>query len=132
MQVPDGQPQAGMVHHKVHDQSWTGLPLRPDQDPKQRYLRPPSTAATLNLAAAAAQCARIWQEIDADYAAVCLRAAERAWGAALANPAVYAPASDGTGGGAYSDANVADEFYWAAAELFVTTGGDEDPQIFQK
>ncbi len=132
MQVPEGQPLAGMAHHKVHDESWTGLPLRPDQDPKQRYLRPPSTAATLNLAATAAQCARIWQEIDADYAAVCLRAAERAWGAALANPAVYAPASDGTGGGAYSDANVADEFYWAAAELFVTTGSDEYRQFLQK
>ena len=61
MQVPEGQPLAGMVHHKVHDEAWTGLPLRPDQDPQQRYLRPPSTAATLNLAATAAQCARIWQ-----------------------------------------------------------------------
>ena len=122
MQVPDGQPLAGMVHHKVHDESWTGLPIRPDQDPKQRQLRPPSTAATLNLAATAAQSARIWKELDHEFAAACLRAAERAWQTALAHPAVYAPAADSTGGGPYSDDNVSDEFYWAAAELYVTTG----------
>jgi endoglucanase len=35
---------------------------------------------------------------------------------------MYAPASDNSGGGPYDDANVTDERYWAAAELFVTTG----------
>ncbi|CAA9253433.1 MAG: GH9, partial [uncultured Chloroflexia bacterium] len=125
MQVPDGEPLAGMVHHKIHDDSWTGLPMRPDQDPKQRVLRPPSTAATLNLAAAAAQSARVWEAFDAAFAARCLRAAERTWQAALANPAVYAPASDSEGGGAYNDENVSDEFYWAAAELYATTGDAE-------
>ena len=29
MQVPAGQPLAGMVHHKIHDEKWTGLPLAP-------------------------------------------------------------------------------------------------------
>ncbi|WP_243715549.1 glycoside hydrolase family 9 protein [Micromonospora sp. KC207] len=33
-----------------------------------------------------------------------------------------APAADNTGGGAYEDTNVGDEFYWAAAELYATTG----------
>ncbi len=28
MQVPAGKPLAGMAHHKMHDQNWTGLPLR--------------------------------------------------------------------------------------------------------
>ncbi|HEU4326836.1 MAG TPA: glycoside hydrolase family 9 protein, partial [Roseiflexaceae bacterium] len=124
MQVPDGQPRAGMVHHKMHDAAWTGLPLRPDQDPQPRQLRPPSTAATLNMAATAAQGARIWQSIDATYAARLLTAAEKAWAAAQANPAVLASGSDGTGGGAYSDNQVSDEFYWAASELYITTGKD--------
>jgi endoglucanase len=35
---------------------------------------------------------------------------------------MLAPSSDGTGGGSYADGNVSDEFYWAAAELFITTG----------
>ncbi len=122
MQVPQGQPLAGMAHHKIHDAEWTGLPMKPDQDPKQRYLRPPSTAATLNLAATAAQCARIWQTIDTTFSATCRDAAARAWQAAKANPNMLAPAGDNMGGGPYDDNNVTDEFFWAAAELFVTTG----------
>jgi endoglucanase len=122
MQVPAGQPLAGMAHHKIHDANWTGLGLKPSDDPQQRYLRPPSTAATLNLAATAAQGARIWKTIDPAFAAKCLAAAQRAWAAAQANPAILALPSDGSGGGAYDDSNVSDEFYWAASELFVTTG----------
>jgi endoglucanase len=122
MQVPEGKPQAGMAHHKVHDRDWTAIGTRPDEDKMQRTLRPPSTAATLNLAAAAAQAARLFKTIDAAFAKTCLVAAEKAWKAAKANPAVFAPASDAKGGGPYDDKNVDDEFYWAAAELFVTTG----------
>ncbi len=125
MQVPEGQPLSGMVHHKIHDAAWTGLPLRPDQDPQQRQLRPPSTAATLNLAATAAQCARIWKTFDQSFSERCLQAAERAWRAALAHPEVYAPHSDNVGGGPYGDTNLGDEFYWAAAELYVTTHASE-------
>ena len=122
MQVPEGNPLAGMVHHKIHDERWTALGMAPHEDTMKRFLRPPSTAATLNLAATAAQAARIWKTIDPAFSAKCLTAAERAWAAAQANPAVYAPASDNSGGGPYDDGNVTDEFYWAAAELFITTG----------
>ncbi|MBN1174419.1 MAG: glycoside hydrolase family 9 protein [Micromonosporaceae bacterium] len=122
MQVPAGEDLAGMAHHKVHDANWTGLPLDPAADPQVRELHPPSTAATLNLAATAAQCGRLYRKYDAAYAAKCLTAARTAYAAAVANPAVYASASDGTGGGAYSDNDVSDEFYWAAAELYLTTG----------
>ena len=45
--------------------NWTGLPLAPEDDPEQRELHPPSTAATLNLAATAAQCARLFAPYDA-------------------------------------------------------------------
>jgi endoglucanase len=122
MQVPDGRPMAGMAFHKIHDAQWTGLPTRPDQDSQQRELHRPSTAATLNLAATAAQCARVYAPYDAAFAARCLDSARRAWTAAEANPNVLAPAADGTGGGAYDDSQVGDEFYWAAAELYATTG----------
>ncbi|MFD7014703.1 glycoside hydrolase family 9 protein [Streptomyces sp. NPDC059928] len=122
MQVPAGRPMAGMAFHKVHDAEWTALPTRPELDDKQRELHSPSTAATLNLAATAAQCARVYAPYDAAFSARCLEAARRAWAAAKANPNVLAPASDNTGGGAYEDADVSDEFYWAAAELLATTG----------
>jgi endoglucanase len=122
MIVPEGDPLAGMVHHKVHDHQWTGLPLLPHQDDKLRWLHRPSTAATLNLAATAAQAARIYKKYDKAFATTLLKAAENAWEAALEHPDLYAPLEDGaSGGGPYNDADVTDEFYWAAAELYLTT-----------
>ncbi len=125
MQVPAGKPYAGMAHHKVHDDAWTGLPLLPHVDDKRRELHPTSTAATLNLAATAAQAARVFQPYDKVFAARNLAAAQTAWAAAKANPHRYADPADGNGGGTYDDTDVSDEFYWAAAELYLTTGAKE-------
>jgi endoglucanase len=111
----------GMAHQKVADAYWTGLPMLPHKDPAPRLLYPVTTGATLNLAATAAQCARIWREIDDAFAARCLTAAKSAYAAALRNPQVYATSSF-TGSGGYGDNDVSDEFYWAAAELYATTG----------
>ena len=122
MQVPVGQTKAGMVHHKMHDVGWTGFPLAPHEDDKQRALVPPSTAATLNLAAVAAQSARIWKDIDSGFAANCLAAAQRAWDAAKANPNDLYSGNYDNGGGGYGDNTVSDDFYWAAVELYITTG----------
>jgi endoglucanase len=124
MQVPSGKKMAGMAHHKIHDQKWTALGCEPSADTLPRYLRPVSTAATLNLAAAGAQASRIWKELDPSFSEECLEKAEIAWAAALKNPAIYAPLHK-TGGGPYNDSYVKDEFYWAACELYVTTGKDE-------
>ena len=140
MQVPEGEPLAGMVHHKLHDAQWTGVPIMPPTDYDNnsdfakpsggRYLMPPSTAATLNVAAVAAQGARIWREIDPAFADRCLAVAERAWTAANAHPDLLAGNVPGNGGGNYDDTNVSDEFYWAAAELFITTGKPEYRDYF--
>ncbi len=135
MQVPEGEPLAGMVHHKLHDAQWTGVPVMPPTNYDNnsdfskpsggRYLMPPSTAATLNLAAVAAQGARIWREIDPAFADRCLDAAQKAWQAANEHPDLLAGNVPGNGGGNYDDNNVSDEFYWAAAELFITTGASQ-------
>ncbi|BAL90055.1 putative glycosyl hydrolase [Actinoplanes missouriensis 431] len=122
MQVPAGHPYAGMVHHKIHDAAWTGLPLLPHLDPQPRELHPVSTAATLNVAATAAQAARLYKPFDAAFAKRALAAARTAYRAAKDNPIRYAPVEDGVGGGAYNDDKITDEFYWAAAELYLTTG----------
>ncbi|MGE7205756.1 glycoside hydrolase family 9 protein [Sphingomonas sp. NPDC019816] len=143
MQVPDGQHLAlplgrqgrgpltltdvdagGMAHHKVADRNWTKIPTNPAEDREERLLYPPSTAATLNLAATAAQCARIWRGIDDAFANTCLIAAGKAYRAALRNPDVYA-AQAFTGSGGYGDNDLSDELYWATAELFATTGMPE-------
>ena len=121
---------SGMAHHKVADEKWTALPMAPHEDPERRVLFPPSTGATLNLAATTAQCARIWRRIDPAFSARCLAAAERAWAAARRNPAVY-PIADFTGSGGYGDVDFSDEFHWAAAELFATTGKAEYEQALR-
>ena len=136
MQVPAGSaPQlfngsmidmSGLVHHKMHDNQWTPLPTDPSQDPKKRELHRPSTAAALNLAAAGAMAARIYKSFDQAFSSRCLKAATTAYAAAKRHPAIYAPGTDwDLGGGAYNDEDVSDEFYWAAAELYITTGDSQ-------
>jgi endoglucanase len=123
MQAPDGSEFAGMVHHKMHDEGWTAIGVRPDQDTLKRTLRPVSTAATLDMAAVAAQASRVFRSSDRAFSAKALTAAEKAYAAAEKHPDKYAdPNDNNNGGGDYSDSDVTDEFYWAAAELFITTG----------
>ncbi|KAI6817668.1 secreted endoglucanase [Hortaea werneckii] len=136
MQVPESSPpqlfngtmidMSSLAHHKMHDNEWTPLPTEPSQDPKRRELHRPSTAATLNLAAVAAMGARIFADFDATYAERCLYAAQTAYTAARRHPNILAPGTDwDLGGGAYSDDDVSDEFYWAAAEMYLTTSSPD-------
>lgn len=124
MQVPQGAEQEGMVHHKLHEPTWSPLPFRGEERVDNRFAYPPSTAATLNLAAAAGQMARLMASYDKAYADKCLLAAERAWDAAQREELFHYGNIPGNGGGNYDDAQLEDEFFWAAAELFITTGKD--------
>jgi len=125
MQVPEGQPQAGMAHHKLHEPVWSPMPFKPSERVSDRFAFAPSTAATLNLAASAAQMARLIKPFDPAYAERCLQAAERAWKATKENPEFKYGNIPGNGGGNYDDFYLEDEYYWAATELFVTTGKAE-------
>jgi endoglucanase len=120
MQVPPGRPHAGLAYHRVHDDVWTPLPMWPHLDPARRVLHPPSTAAGLHLAAAAAHAARtVTRPADAER---CLRVARTAYDAACREPGLLAPDDRGAhGGGPYDDGELSDDFCWAAAELWLTT-----------
>ncbi len=124
MIVQDGDCK-DMVYHKVHGIKWTALGLNPANDTTRRILMPPTTAATLNMAACGAQAYRLWKDLDAEFAEECLTAAKNAYTAAKANPEMYAPLTDTIdGGGPYGDDDVTDEFYWAACELYTATGDE--------
>ncbi|MCJ1396356.1 Glycoside hydrolase, 9 [Xylographa bjoerkii] len=136
MQVPANSPPqlvngsmmdlSGMVHHKMHDNQWTPLPTDPSQDNKRRELHRPSTAATLNLAATAAMGSRLYAKFNQAYSQQLLSISKTAYAAAKSIPKLYAPGTDwDLGGGAYNDNDVTDEFYWAAAELYITTGDQQ-------
>ena len=142
MQVPPGRPHAGLAYHRVHGEDWTPLPMWPHLDRSRRVLHPPSTAAGLHLAAAAAHAARVLagrpaapgpgatgapgpDGPDGPDADRYLRAARVAYDAALREPDLLAPDDAGAhGGGPYDDADLADDFFWAATELWLTTGED--------
>jgi endoglucanase len=135
MMVKEGS-NKGMVYHKMHDFKWTGLAVSPadstalsegkdaDKGTLYRIIKPASTAATLNLSASAAQLSRLIKDFDSDYAAECLEAAKTTYEAAKKNPDVAAPLDQNIGGGPYGDTYFDDEFYWAACELWLTTGDD--------
>lgn len=130
----------GMVYHKMHDHKWTGLAIHAWKyegfDGCVRIVKPPTLAATYNLAATAAQAARLWKGIDDAFADECLAAAKKAYDAANKNfyaysdaeatnvKSLYAPMDQAIGGGAYGDTYVEDDKYWAACELYSTTGDD--------
>jgi endoglucanase len=69
----------GLVFHAVHDKEWTGIPQNPSADAQPRVLMYPTSAATLNFAAVAAQCSRIWKGVDDAFATRCFNAAILAW-----------------------------------------------------
>ena len=119
--IVDSGEYEGMVYHKAHDEKWTALGIAPADDDMKRIVKPPTTAATLNLAACGAQAARLWRDYDSDFADKCLEAAEKAYAAAKKHPNMYAPLDESIGGGAYGDDDVTDEFCWAALELYITT-----------
>lgn len=125
MQIPTGFEKEGMAAHRLADESWTSLGTSPHQDNEKRIYYPPSTAATLNLAACAAQAARIWKDIDSRFSSTCLTSAETAYTAAKKNPAVFASYGQEQGSKTYGDNYVEDDFYWAACELYVATGKKE-------
>lgn len=121
MIVQDGEYQ-DMVYHKVHDIKWTALGMAPADDTEERIIKPPTTCATLNLAACGAQAARLWETYDKSFADQCLDAAKKAYAAAKKHSDLYAPLDQSIGGGPYGDDDATDEFYWAACELYLTTG----------
>ena len=122
--IVDSGDYKGMAYHKAHDEKWTALGIAPADDEMKRIVKPPTTAATLNLAACGAQSARLWGKYDKDFAKKCLDAAKEAYKAAKEHPDMFAPLDESIGGGAYGDDDVKDEFYWAACELFLTTGDE--------
>jgi endoglucanase len=117
-------PQDGGVYHKLTTLNFEGA-VMPHEAINRRYVVMKSTAATLNFAAVMATSYRVFREIDATFARECLDAAKMAWEWAQENPDVLYRQPDDVFTGAYGDRNVQDEFGWAAAELYISTGDDQ-------
>ncbi|MFZ5547273.1 MAG: GH39 family glycosyl hydrolase [Pseudomonadota bacterium] len=119
-------PADGGVYHKLTNKGFDGA-VMPHQATAPRYVVQKTTAATLDFAAVMATASRVFAGFERERPGLSARmraAAERAWQWARANPgAIYKQPSDVHTGG-YDDAQLADEFAWAAAELYITTRDD--------
>jgi endoglucanase len=125
------QDDDGGVFFKLAGATWPGW-IMPAADTQPRYVIGKSTGSTLNFAAVLAQAGRVYAPVDATFAARCTAAAESAYGWALVHPSADAPTAPELGSGPYAEGDYSDEFAWAAAELYVTTGDTayrDDPQL---
>ncbi len=130
MQDPDD----GGVYHKCTNAAFDGQ-VMPGVTKLPRYVVQKSTAATLDFVAVMAQSARIFRQFPSVLPGLsdsCLDAAVYAWKWATLHPgiaydqsAINASFSPPVTTGAYGDHFFTDERFWAAAELFTTTGKDE-------
>lgn len=127
----------GMVYNQVSDFKWTGLAVSPAEstaytegkgdktDVLYRILKPVTTKSTLTFAATAAQFARLYAGFDEAYSNELLKEAEAAYKAAMENNELYAPPAEAYHAGPYFDfEKFDDDFYWAACELYLSTGDE--------
>lgn len=117
-------PNDGGVYHKLTTKRFCGM-VMPDKDTKDRYVVMKTTAATLDFAATMAKAARILKNENKELQRLgeqCIEAAKKAWTWSIANPNVlYAQPKD-ISTGQYDDKHIEDEWFWAATEMYLTTG----------
>lgn len=118
-------PNDGGVYTKLTSLSFEGF-IMPADCHKLRYVVAKSTAAALDLAATAAYAARtlpLRSESLKTLADSCSSVALRAYAWAKANPNVLFKNPDDVSTGEYGDDDVSDEWFWAATEMWLLTGG---------
>lgn len=119
-------PSDGGVYHKLTNKNFDGT-VMPHQATSARYVVQKTTAAALDFAGVMATASRVVAQYENQLpgmSARMLAAAESAWEWAAANPTVTYTQPDDIKTGEYGDGNLADEFAWAAAELYITSKKD--------
>ena len=114
----------GGVYHKLTTEKFTDKQL-PHEAQQKRFFMPKSSSSTLDFAAFLAKMARHYKAHDADLAAEWVAKAEKAWAWSKKNPSVPFKNPEGVVTGEYGDDVFHEEEFWAAAELYITTGKEE-------
>jgi endoglucanase len=115
------QDKDGGVFFKLTSKRFCGF-VKPQDDNLERYVVGKSTTSTLNFAAMLAQAARVWQLFDPALSGKYLNEAKRAWDWAVKNPAVVFKNPPDISTGEYGHSDFKGDFFWAASELYVSTG----------
>lgn len=116
-------PESGGVYHKYTPKGFPLMEIMPQNDTSRFYAVTISPTATGSFCAVMAQAARVFSDIDGCFADRCLDAAQLAYAWIQANPeAVAYQNPDDIVTGDYRDVSHRDEYYWAAMEMYVSTG----------
>jgi len=121
-------PNDGGLYHKLTTKNFTDRAMPHEVDDEQRYVVKKGTAAALNFAAVMATASRVYADYEdafPGFSEQALVAAEAAWAWAQENPDVIYRNPEDIQTGQYGDSDFEDEFAWAAAELYITTGNDD-------
>lgn len=124
-------PNDGGVYHKCTNAAFDSM-VMPGVTRLPRYVVQKGTCATLDFAAVMAQASRVLAGYKKQLPGLgdsCLKAAIAAWDWAIKNPAVeYSQTSINRmnfkppiSTGEYGDKKFADEWFWASAEMYITT-----------
>lgn len=117
------QNEDGSVVHKVTPKNFPGF-LMPEMDGDIRYVSDWGSAGTGDFVAVMAQAARIYAELDPEFSARCLAAAEKSFAFLQEHPELYQPSSTGFVQMQYNTRSDADDRVWGACELWETSGAD--------
>lgn len=122
----------GAVYTKVTTRYFPGM-IMPEDDTDPLLIFEVSSPATADFAAVMAMAARVYQEVDASYANRCLDASIKAyqWLEQHLEPLLFKNPPN-MNSGEYGDDSDVDERYWAAAELYCTTGEETYHSDFRK
>lgn len=116
----------GAVYHCVAAGSWAYWPRMPENHTGIRYIMEVTSVATADFAAVMAIAARVFRGIDDEFADKCLQKAELAWRWLEKNPNIVPIGGYKTKvqTDTYEDNDDRGERFWAACELYRTTGKD--------
>ncbi len=120
LKMQDGA--SGGVYHKVTCEVFPET-VMPEDETDELIVCPISNCATGDFAAVMAMAGRFYADVDADFAATCLEAAKKAYD--YVSNAEHESGFKNPGNvvtGEYKDTYDQDEVFWAAAELYKTTG----------
>ncbi len=127
-------PNDGGVYHKLTTKNFDGF-IMPAETSKPRYVVMKSTSATLDFTATMANASRVIREYVLAYgrladastivnltelASEMEQAAKKAWQWALKHPDIFYEQPEDIFTGTYADTSLVDEWFWAAAEMYLT------------
>ncbi len=125
------QDMDGGVFHKLTAKGFGGF-IMPETYDMERLIIGKGTYSSLTFAAVMAQASRVYQATDPQWAATLLGSAEVAWEWSVQHPDRFYRNPEDVHTGDYGDNRLSDDFYWAAAELYISTGKEEYLKYLQE